>query len=136
MENYEKNINIILEIPTYPYDNEFIHASWKDRLQNYIDKLYRNCLSKTLYRIVTFTDFSQIFQYSVFLQLLPCCKLFLFNFYSILFRLSKTLKYNVYNLHFFFAHFIIKLAVLYIDIICFERGKSHVYFITAQAGAL
>jgi glycosyltransferase involved in cell wall biosynthesis len=56
----KKNINIILEIPTYPYDNEFIHASWKDRLQNYIDKLYRNCLSKTLYRIVTFTDFSQI----------------------------------------------------------------------------
>ena len=56
----KNNINIILEIPTYPYDNEFIHASWKDRLQNYIDKLYRNCLSKTLYRIVTFTDFSQI----------------------------------------------------------------------------
>ncbi|MPL85124.1 hypothetical protein SDC9_31092 [bioreactor metagenome] len=56
----DNNINIILEIPTYPYDNEFIHASWKDRLQNYIDKLYRNSLSKTLYRIVTFTNFSQI----------------------------------------------------------------------------
>ena len=68
--------------------------------------------------------------------MIPGSRLFLFNFYSILFRLSKTLKYNVYNLHFFFAYFIIKLAVLYIDIICFERGKSHVYFITAQAGAL
>ena len=56
----KRNVNIILEIPTYPYDDEFIHASWKDCLQNYIDKLYRNCLSKTLYRIVTFTDFSQI----------------------------------------------------------------------------
>ena len=56
----KRNINIILEIPTYPYDDEFIHGSWKDRLQNYIDKLYRNCLSKTLYKIVTFTDFSQI----------------------------------------------------------------------------
>jgi hypothetical protein len=56
----KNNINIILEIPTYPYDNEFIHASWKDRLQNFIDKQYRNCLSKTLYRIVTFTDFSRI----------------------------------------------------------------------------
>lgn len=56
----DNNINIILEIPTYPYDNEFIHASWKDRLQNYIDKLYRNSLSKTLYRIVTFTNFSHI----------------------------------------------------------------------------
>lgn len=56
----KRNINIILEIPTYPYDDEFIHASWKDRLQNYTDKLYRNCLSKTLYKIVTFTDFSQI----------------------------------------------------------------------------
>jgi len=56
----KKDINIILEIPTYPYDNEFINASWKDRLQNHIDKLYRNCLSKTLYRIVTFTDLTQI----------------------------------------------------------------------------
>ena len=54
------NIRIILEIPTYPYDNEFIHASWQDRLQNQIDKLFRHCLEKIIYRIVTFTDLSRI----------------------------------------------------------------------------
>ena len=48
------------------------------------------------------------------LSFYSCClaaSCFCLIFYSILFRLSKTLKYNVYNLHFFFAYFIIKLAI-------------------------
>ncbi len=54
------NIKIILEIPTYPYDNEFIHARWQDRFQNQIDKQFRHCLAEAIFRIVTFTDLSQI----------------------------------------------------------------------------
>ncbi|WP_455652827.1 hypothetical protein, partial [Phascolarctobacterium sp.] len=81
-------------------------------------------------------DFSQTFQYSVFFMHQFALQLFLFNFYSILFFYINTKNNNVYNLHFFFAYFIISIAILYTDIICFERGKSHVYFITAQAGTL
>lgn len=56
----KNNIKIILEIPTYPYDQEFIHADWKECFQNKIDKLFRMSLAKTLFRIVTFTDLSVI----------------------------------------------------------------------------
>ena len=56
----KKNIKIILEIPTYPYDNEFIHASWQDRFQNQIDKLFRHYLANTIFRIVTFVNLSKI----------------------------------------------------------------------------
>lgn len=56
----KNNIKIILEIPTYPYDNEFIHARWQDRLQNQIDKQFRHHLAETIFRIVTFTNLSHI----------------------------------------------------------------------------
>lgn len=56
----KNNINIFLEIPTYPYDNEFINARWQDHIQNQIDKLYRFSLAETIFRIITFTDLSQI----------------------------------------------------------------------------
>nr|WP_321521483.1 glycosyltransferase family 1 protein [uncultured Macellibacteroides sp.] len=55
-----KKIKSILEIPTYPYDNEFTHAKWKDRIQLEIDKLFRSSLSKTIFRIVTFTELPKI----------------------------------------------------------------------------
>lgn len=54
------NIKVILEIPTYPYDHEYLHAKWKDLLQNKIDKLFRRRLAKNIFRIVTFTDLFKI----------------------------------------------------------------------------
>jgi len=54
------NIKVILEIPTYPYDHEYLHAKWKDLLQNKIDRLFRRRLAKNIFRIVTFTDLPKI----------------------------------------------------------------------------
>lgn len=56
----KRNVKTILEIPTYPYDNEFTHAKWKDYIQLGIDKLFRALLSKALFRIVTFTELHEI----------------------------------------------------------------------------
>lgn len=54
------NLKITLEIPTYPYDNEFTHANCKDCIQLKIDQLFRYSLSKFVYRIVTFTELPSI----------------------------------------------------------------------------
>lgn len=52
-------IKIVMEIPTYPYDQEYITFSM--RLELFIDKLFRRAFAKHLDGIVTFTDDKEIF---------------------------------------------------------------------------
>lgn len=52
-------ICVVMEIPTYPYDNEQTPSGRK--LQLFIDKYFRNSLAKNLFRIITFTDYKNIF---------------------------------------------------------------------------
>lgn len=49
------NIQVFMEIPTYPYDNEFDQASIFKRWQIFIDKKFRDKCSKYIDRIVTFS---------------------------------------------------------------------------------
>lgn len=54
-------IKVVMEIPTYPYDQEYqnVPLFWKIELE--IDKIYRKRMSKVLSAIVTFTDEPVIF---------------------------------------------------------------------------
>ena len=52
-------IRVVMEIPTYPYDNE--KPSSGRKLQRFLDKYFRNSLAKHLCRIVTFSDYKSIF---------------------------------------------------------------------------
>ena len=54
-------IKAVMEIPTYPYDQEFAKFSWDIKLKLKIDRLFRNQLSKQLAAIVTFSDEERIF---------------------------------------------------------------------------
>ena len=54
-------IKAVMEIPTYPYDQEFARFSWDIKLKLKIDQLCRNQLSKELAAIVTFSDEECIF---------------------------------------------------------------------------
>ena len=54
-------IKSVIEIPTYPYDQEYVGFSKKERLELKIDQLFRRQLAKQTDRIVTFTDDSFIF---------------------------------------------------------------------------
>ena len=54
-------IKAVMEIPTYPYDQEFARFSWDIKLKLKIDRLFRNQLSKQLAAIVTFSDEERIF---------------------------------------------------------------------------
>ena len=54
-------IKSVMEIPTYPYDQEFANFSWMQRYQLKIDKLFRNSLSREMSAIVTFSDEERIF---------------------------------------------------------------------------
>ena len=50
---------ILLELPTYPYDNEY--SSIYGKITLFIDKCFRKTLAKYLYRIITFSDYKSIF---------------------------------------------------------------------------
>lgn len=52
-------ICVVMEIPTYPYDNE--KPSSSRRLQRFVDKYFRKSLAKNLCRIITFSDYNNIF---------------------------------------------------------------------------
>ena len=54
-------ITAVTEIPTYPYDQEFINFSWDIKLKLKLDQLFRNQLSKEMAAIVTFSDAERIF---------------------------------------------------------------------------
>lgn len=62
----EQNIKILMEIPTYPYDNENNNSSniFKNLLSSFnrkIERKYRYCLSKYVHKIITFSDDNEIF---------------------------------------------------------------------------
>lgn len=57
----EAGIKAVMEIPTYPYDQEFQGFSFAERMQLRIDQLYRKQLARQLEAIVTFTSKKQIF---------------------------------------------------------------------------
>lgn len=54
-------IKAVMEIPTYPYDSEYIGADWRVQLNLVIDKLYREKLAKQMTAIITFSDEEMIF---------------------------------------------------------------------------
>ena len=54
-------IRSVMEIPTYPYDQEFQGFSRIERMQLRIDQLYRKKLARQLEAIVTFTSEQRIF---------------------------------------------------------------------------
>ncbi|MEN9918735.1 MAG: hypothetical protein RL662_1171 [Bacteroidota bacterium] len=56
-----KGIKVLLEIPTYPYDQEYIGATKTMKFQLRLDKTFRKQLAKELFAIVTFSDDPAIF---------------------------------------------------------------------------
>lgn len=52
-------IKVVMEIPTYPYDQEYSRTSTKIRMLG--DKLWRRPLARQLFCIVTFSDYEKIF---------------------------------------------------------------------------
>ena len=52
-------IHVVMEIPTYPYDQEYILS--KGKIQLLIDKCFRKQLAKYLDRIITFSNYKTIF---------------------------------------------------------------------------
>lgn len=57
----KNNIKIAMEIPTYPYDMEYVSFPFSTRFQLFIDKSYRKKLAEQLTNIVTFSDYETIF---------------------------------------------------------------------------
>lgn len=54
-------VKCVTEIPTYPYDNEFVGFGLKARLGHKIDKIFRCQLAKQMKAIVTFSNATEIF---------------------------------------------------------------------------
>lgn len=54
-------VKAAMEIPTYPYDPEYIGADWRVRFNLIIDKFYREKLAKQMDAIVTFSNEEIIF---------------------------------------------------------------------------
>ena len=58
----EQGIPSVIEIPTYPYDQEYAGTtSWENRLKLMLDKFYRKKLAAQTDAIVTFTNDKEIF---------------------------------------------------------------------------
>lgn len=54
-------IRCVTEIPTYPYDDEFSHFDWKNKIGLKMDQMFRNRLYKYMDALVTFSDEDKIF---------------------------------------------------------------------------
>lgn len=54
-----KNVTVVMEIPTYPYDQEY--STFKMKISLFIDKLFRRKLARQLHAIVTFSNEPEIF---------------------------------------------------------------------------
>ncbi|MGL5772564.1 MAG: glycosyltransferase family 1 protein [Bacteroidales bacterium] len=57
----ENRIKVLIEIPTYPYDNEFAEARHIDKVKHWFDKRYRNQLFANTDYVVTYSDDQFIF---------------------------------------------------------------------------
>lgn len=54
-------IHAVTEIPTYPYDAEFVGFPFVTRMNLKVDKMFRNTLYKQMDAVVTFSDAKEIF---------------------------------------------------------------------------
>lgn len=57
----KQGIKVIMEIPTYPYDQEYKGFSYKEQMELKMDQFFRHSLAKQLFRISTFSDYDSIF---------------------------------------------------------------------------
>ena len=58
----EQGIPSVMEIPTYPYDQEYTSvASWEEKIKLTLDRWYRKKLATQVNAIVTFTNDKEIF---------------------------------------------------------------------------
>ncbi len=55
------DVKVLLEIPTYPYDDEYVHSSLVRRLHLLSEQFFRQRFKNYLYRIVTFSDEKFVF---------------------------------------------------------------------------
>jgi glycosyltransferase involved in cell wall biosynthesis len=55
------NVTIALEIPTFPYDNEYINVGFLQRIIIHIEKTYRKFFKKNIDTIITFSNAKNIF---------------------------------------------------------------------------
>ena len=58
---YKKNIKVVLEIPTFPYDQEYQELKFTSKLVLLIEKLSRRRFKKYVSRILTVTPYKKIF---------------------------------------------------------------------------
>jgi glycosyltransferase involved in cell wall biosynthesis len=56
----KEGVKCVMEIPTYPYDSETKESSLKHRIIFFINRLYRNKLSRYLDHIITFSEYNEI----------------------------------------------------------------------------
>jgi len=56
-----KGVEVVMEVPTYPYDSELKELPLADRITAYIDRVFRKSLASKLNYIVTFSCFERIF---------------------------------------------------------------------------
>lgn len=56
-----KGIKVVMEIPTYPYDNEYRNQPLKYKIELLIDQLFRHSLVRQLEGVVTFSNCQSIF---------------------------------------------------------------------------
>ncbi len=54
-------VKVVMEIPTYPYDQEYDGTPLGFRSRLYVDRLFRNCMGRSLFRIATFANLDEIF---------------------------------------------------------------------------
>ncbi len=57
----KSGVKVVMEIPTYPYDQEYKTLRFLDKISLFVDQLFRKRLAKELYRIVAFVDREEIF---------------------------------------------------------------------------
>jgi glycosyltransferase involved in cell wall biosynthesis len=56
-----RNVKVVVEIPTYPYQGQFKGASFEAKLSLFLDIIFRKSFSKLIDSYVTFTDDNTIF---------------------------------------------------------------------------
>ncbi len=57
----KQGVRLVMEIPTYPYDQEYEDIPFYSKAGFYIDKMYRKAMARELYRMIAFVDEKEIF---------------------------------------------------------------------------
>jgi glycosyltransferase involved in cell wall biosynthesis len=62
LRNFKRmGCKVVMEIPTYPYDQEYKDLGWRYKRSFYIDKLLRGTMAKYIDKMVTFSHHETIF---------------------------------------------------------------------------